>query len=87
MWRNHIERKLQCHVQKIVYDIETLQGSVFLPNYNCVDMHGTIEVFKALDPEVRRIKVFEDGKPDTMYFRKADGSWKYTDLKHERAGI
>lgn len=69
--------KLMCDVHSISYDYVTKIGIVKI-DYGCTDMAGTINLFTALDPAVRRIYTFSgDGSRglDTYYVLNGNGEW------------
>ncbi|HEV2136558.1 MAG TPA: hypothetical protein VGR47_20230 [Terracidiphilus sp.] len=69
------QKQLQCSVRRIEYDFETRTGIVFMPDGNCVDMSGTLELFSAIDPNVCAVRTFAGSKLDTCYKRITDNQW------------
>lgn len=70
------EAKLMTRIKRLAYDIETRTGYLDCgPN----DMRGTIELFNAIDPEVREII-----SNDMVYRRCADGTWDALRFRPER---
>lgn len=47
-----------------------------MPDGECCDMAGCLELFLAIDKKVRRVDTYSRGKPDTYYVRKSGGKWK-----------
>lgn len=43
---------------------------------DCTDMQGAIQAAKALMPDVQLIRTFSGRKSDTVYRKKADGTWE-----------
>ena len=58
---------VMCNVSKIVIDVENRYGALYLPENNFPDMRSTIEHFKSVDDEIRRIETYVGGVPDTVY--------------------
>ena len=67
--------ELQCDVLKLQYDFIMLEGTLDMPEGNCCDMRGCIDLFKKIDPRVSRISTFAGGVQDTAYRLNADGRW------------
>lgn len=65
--------KLQCafHAWKVIADGELC---LELPEDNCCDMDGAIEIAEKIMPAVWRVATFCGGKPDTEY-RLMGGKW------------
>lgn len=66
--------KLQCafHGWRVLADGEI---ALDLPQNNCCDMSGAIEIAEKIMPSVWRIAVFADGKSDVEY-RHVYGKWQ-----------
>ncbi|MGA7327493.1 MAG: hypothetical protein WBX25_24140 [Rhodomicrobium sp.] len=62
--------KFQCCASFLNYDFIGQQGFLYLPDANCTDMGGCIEVFKAIDPAVKRIYVWEAGALINIYEKR-----------------
>lgn len=71
-FRQRIERITQTAVTQLAYNFVTHRGQLGLPAHCGTDMRGTLEVFREIDPEVRKVYVFVAGEPDVVY-RRADG--------------
>lgn len=70
-----IDAKLGCDVREIAHHFDGHTGILHMaPGNNC-DMEACIEVFKAIDPEVKLIITIAGGQMDTIYKRTADGTW------------
>ncbi len=68
------DERLGCWLQRLVYDARTRTGRLDFPPANCCDMTGAINLFTAIDPDVRVIETFAGGVPDKVY-RREDGEW------------
>jgi hypothetical protein len=64
-----------CRVKRLEYDFVARTGILFMMALNCTDMLGCIALFKAVDPEVRRIRTVAGIDGDTEY-RLVAGSWR-----------
>ena len=73
---HHHSSDLQCNVERIEYDFLRQLGVLRMPEANCCDMKGCIELFERIDPDVLRIETFAGGQPDTFYWRRASGRWE-----------
>jgi hypothetical protein len=73
--RNAVCRELMTEVLRIDYDVRTRRGRVFMAEGCCVDMTGTIRLFKRIDPQVKAIDTFAGELPDTCYRREHDDHW------------
>ncbi|MGA0615619.1 hypothetical protein [Paracoccus sp. KR1-242] len=72
------EPRLQCYVSELRYDWNTRRGVLHMPEEgDCTDMKACINLFRAIDPEVKLIETFGGGVPDTVYHRKRD-RWSAT---------
>jgi len=71
------DERLVCRVQHLSYDFRTRTGELHFPECNCCDMGGAVALFRAIDPDVRLIRTFAGGRPDTVYrFNVGDsGEW------------
>ena len=54
-------------VGEIQYSFIKREGSILMPELSCVDMKSAIAFFKKIDPEVRTILSFNNGRPDIRY--------------------
>jgi hypothetical protein len=61
-------------VGEIQYSFIKREGSILMPELSCVDMKSAIAFFKKIDPEVRTILSFNNGRPDIRY-EKEGGKW------------
>lgn len=69
------DARLICGVRSLEYDFDERTGILRLPGLHCCDMQGAIDLFSAIDKEVRLIKVFSGPKPDTTYKYTEDDGW------------
>ena len=68
------------------YNAEQRIGLLWLAPHTCTDMTGAINLFKAIDPNVRLVLTFQvsenirgPGVPDTAYARDPEnGQWRST---------
>lgn len=68
-----------CDVDAIFYDATRYVGKLYTPKMHYPDMRRTIQCFKAIDPEVKAICIFEDGELDLIYQLDTDsGEWGAT---------
>lgn len=67
---------LQAWVFGLTYDFGTHDGCLYMAHGSCVDMTATIALFTRIDPNVRRIQTFSDGKIDTLYVRGPKDIWQ-----------
>jgi hypothetical protein len=74
---------LMCDVERLDYDFEKCEGTLYVPPQNCTDMETCVELFMAIDPEVRRIRVFSGDALDSRYVRHHT-TWISTQLKGEQ---
>jgi hypothetical protein len=65
-------------IGEIKYDFKERLGTIIAGGPVC--MSGSIELFEHIDPGVRIVLAFLNGKPDVMYRRKA-GKWEVCDLR------
>jgi hypothetical protein len=65
-----------CSVSGLTYDFENRHGALIMPAHCCCDMMGCINVFRAIDPEVREIKTYSGDATDTRYERNDQGQWR-----------
>lgn len=74
--------KLQCafHGWRVLADGEI---ALDLPQDNCCDMRGAIEIAETIMPSVWRIAVFADRKPDVEY-RHWQGKWQALDMRSNK---
>jgi hypothetical protein len=61
-------------VGEIQYSFIKREGSILMPELSCVDMKSAIAFFKKIDPEVRTILSFNNGRPD-MRYEKEGKKW------------
>ena len=61
-------------VGEIRYNFLEREGSILMPEMSCVDSKSAIAFFKKIDPEVRTILSFNNGRPD-MRYQKEEGKW------------
>jgi hypothetical protein len=74
---NHIG--MVTSVYRIAYDFVTKIGDVYMEDWVCTDMRGTIKVFENIDPKVRRIRTWQGPRRDTEYvfeWNLFDGFWR-----------
>lgn len=64
------DRGLRCHVNAIAYDINRRTGYVTMPEGECVDMTGAIQLFKDIDPNVAVVFAGD------MTYIKAGAKWE-----------
>jgi hypothetical protein len=75
--------EIRTWVDSIKYDFVTRAGTI--DAVGPVDASGSINTFLAMDPEVKSVTAFLEGKPDIYYRRANDGkSWYFVDLRHRR---
>jgi hypothetical protein len=80
--------ELGCFVHSLHYDFATGCGQLTIARNGCTDMGGCIELFRRIDPNVRRIKTFSGSKADTAYAIDADGQWNaYQPVALARVGL
>lgn len=79
--------KLQCK-WKCWWVIAEGELALDMPENNCCDMTGAIEIAKVLMPGVWRIATYAGGEPDTEYqlvrdvnHRSWSGEWKAYDMR------
>lgn len=63
-------KDLICDVESPSYDFDAKIGKLNVPQHNPPDMGGCKKVFRAIDKDVMRIEVFENGKLATVYTLK-----------------
>jgi hypothetical protein len=68
--------KLVTYVNHITHDVRKHVGALYMPSGMCTDMSGAIDLFKRIDPKVRRIDTFSGDQPDAFYIKSANGTWK-----------
>jgi hypothetical protein len=68
------DERLQCHVVSLAYDFSSHTGRLYLVAQGCCDRDGCLELFQAIDPEVRAIQTYSGDQPD-MAFRKMGTEW------------
>jgi hypothetical protein len=69
---------VKCNVSKIILDVDTREGVLFLPDNNSPDMRSTIDSFRNIDPEIHTIYVYIGGVPDVCYVLSEESlpQWK-----------
>jgi hypothetical protein len=56
-----------CKVEHISVDFNHNTGALHVSEGNMPDMMGTVHAFLAIDEDIKRIEVYVDGVPDTVY--------------------
>lgn len=74
--------QLVCSPLTLSYDFRTRTGTLMLEDGHCCDMRGCIDMFKAIDPAVKRIDTYSGSEPDTSYHLGASGWHTSTDGVH-----
>lgn len=67
-----------CNVRRITYEPVNRTGEVILDEHGCADMSGAIELFIAIDPDVRKIQASNsDGQTLTSgtVYRRNGNDW------------
>lgn len=57
------------------YDFVRCRGVLTVADGSCCDMQSCVDLFKAVDPAVRRIRTVASIGPNAQYFLR-DGVWK-----------
>lgn len=65
-------RKLQTWVHRLDYNWIDRRGNIWCGGPT--DFTGCIELFKLIDPRVRVVQTYVDGKEDTLYIKQG-GEW------------
>lgn len=66
-----------CEVDSVSVDFNYHLGYLHVSEGQMPDMMGAARAFMAIDPEIKRIEVFVDGLPDTVYlYLKAINKWQ-----------
>jgi hypothetical protein len=73
-------------VGEIRYNFLEREGSILMPEMSCVDMRSAIAFFKKIDPEVRTILSFNNGRPD-MRYEKEGKKWISIRYRKEKPGL
>ena len=73
-------------VGEIRYSFIKREGSILMPKMSCVDMRSAIAFFKKIDPEVRTILSFNNGRPD-MRYEKEGKKWAALRYRKEKPGL
>jgi hypothetical protein len=73
--------RLMTMVDKIGYDFNTRQGTVWMEKGTCTDMPGSIRFFTQIDPSVRRIMTYAGEAPDYLYKLEPNGEWRAWDAR------
>ena len=73
------DRDLMCCVNRLAYDMKTRTGYIDLPDGSCTDMGGAMNLFMAIDRDVRQILA-----GDTCYRRRAGGEWSAVSATEEQ---
>jgi hypothetical protein len=76
-------RKLVCHVHRIVYHYGKRVGILEMSEGDCCDMTACLDLFLGIDLEVERIHTYSGEKPDTMYCKR-DGEWQSVKAPDDR---
>jgi hypothetical protein len=66
---------VMCNISKIVIDVDSRIGELYLPPMNAPDMRSTINCFTSADPECHTIYTFVGGVPDVTYV-KTSSEWE-----------
>jgi len=73
---------LKCFVGRVDYNFAKRVGLLFMGPGSCTDMQGAINLFVALDPNVRLIGTYQEQTDgwalDTLYSRRRGGQWRAT---------
>ncbi|WP_425963806.1 hypothetical protein [Rhizobium nepotum] len=69
----YYHEKIMCDVESIKYNFETKRGVLEISEGHSTDGGGTLETFKAIDPDVQEILILAGGKPDFFYSFAANG--------------
>lgn len=77
---------LACYVISLYYNFFAQRGNLYLPEGNCCDMTGCLELFKEIDPNVKDIHVFSGDELDTIY-TKYHGQWISLVWAHDKWAI
>jgi hypothetical protein len=66
---------MMCNIDRVVIDVTTKTGYLFLPKDNCPDMLRTIKCFTSVDPECDKIITHIDEKQDVVYIKVNGEDW------------
>lgn len=66
---------LMCRVQRLSYDFDAKAGALHMEEGDCCDQNGCTALFKAIDPDVKRIEAWSGRVRDIVYVRTTDG-WR-----------
>jgi hypothetical protein len=67
---------LCCSVRSVAYDFESRKGRLDMLPGCCCDMGGCILLFRAIDPEARRLETYAGDLRDTVYERDNQDRWR-----------
>ena len=56
-----------CEVEHMSVNFNHNIGALHVSEGNMPDMMGTVHAFLAIDEDIKRIEVYVDGAPDTLY--------------------
>lgn len=72
--RTVFDNRLCCGALRLGYDFQHRVGRIRLPDGDCTDASGCIQLFQQIDPDVERIATYSGTRLDTVYKRKG-GEW------------
>jgi hypothetical protein len=72
---------LQAFVIRLECDFAHHQGFVFMKDGSCTDMSGCVNLFRAIDPDVRVVFTMSGEQRSTTYEKLPDGTWRAQDPK------
>lgn len=75
------DRRLMCSVIKIEYNFVARAGRLTMDDDNCCDMQGCINLFCAVDADVKEISTYAGNRPDTAYKKQRNGVWLAIDCR------
>ncbi len=70
--RQYTIHNLMCGFVSLSYDGDSLVGLLYLPARHCCDMRACVQLFKQIDPDVKRIETFSGCEPDTIYQKNGE---------------
>lgn len=76
---------VMCNVISLNYNYADKELTLYLEEYNCVDMRGTIILACRIDSNVKRIQTFAGEMADVCYV-KTNGKWEAVMFKRARNG-
>lgn len=68
--------ELMCHVASVTYDFAAKTGRVDTPPFNCPRGMGVIELFKKIDPAVKRVYAVSE-TPEYSYHWLLGDDWEW----------